>query len=59
MRTKQEITDYIEELQKGIETIRNNMNKYRDRKVPLDMIRENQHRIHTLEWVLGEHDRFD
>lgn len=59
MRTKQEITDYIEELQNGIETIRNNRDKYRDKQVPLDMIRENQHRIHTLEWVLGEHDRFD
>ena len=59
MRTKQEITAYIEELQDGIERIRNNMDKYRDRNVPLDMIRENQHRIHTLEWVLGEHDRFD
>lgn len=59
MRTKQEITVYIEELQRGIETIRNNMDNYRDKGVPLDMIRENQHRIHTLEWVLGEHDRFD
>jgi hypothetical protein len=23
------------------------------------MILENQNRIHTLEWVLGEHERYD
>jgi hypothetical protein len=25
----------------------------------LKMIEENQCRIHTLEWVLGQHDRYD
>jgi hypothetical protein len=59
MRTNEEIINYIDELNNGIENVRNNMGKWKDQKVPIDLIRENLTRIHTLEWVLGEHDRFD
>lgn len=59
MRNEGEINELIQSLENDIETIRKNSFKYRDESVPLDMIRENQYRIHTLEWVLGKHDRFD
>ncbi|WP_121616826.1 hypothetical protein [Virgibacillus halodenitrificans] len=59
MRDKKEIEQLIQSLEKNIEILRKSRSKYRDDSVPLDIIRENQYRIHTLEWVLGKHERFD
>jgi hypothetical protein len=59
MRNKKEIDALIIELEKGINNIRENEHKYIDKEIPLKMIEENQCRIHTLEWVLGQHDRYD
>lgn len=58
-RPLHEIKNYITELEEGIEKVRENKENYRDEQVPLDLIKENEHRITTLEWVLGEHERFD
>ena len=59
VRTEKEITGLMWELTKGIKNIEQNRHKYLDPEVPNNMIEENRNRIHTLEWVLGEHDRFD
>lgn len=59
MRTEDEIKEEIQLLENSLKKIRKNKNNYHDPQVPIDMIRENLHRIHTLEWVLGQHDRFD
>jgi hypothetical protein len=59
MRSKNEINAFIIELKNGIIKIRENEHKYIDQEVPLKMIEENQCRIHTLEWVLGQHERYD
>ena len=59
MRDKIEISLLIEECQKNIVNIRNNQHKFLDPDAFLNMIQENQNRIHTLEWVLGEHERYD
>lgn len=59
MRTKEEIEAYIAELTEGIENVRKNKDKFLDAEVWRSMIRENQHRITTLEWVLGQHERWD
>lgn len=59
MRTEEEISLYIEELREGIDKVRANKHKFLDEEVWRGLIRENEHRIHTLEWVLGHHERFD
>ena len=59
MRTKEEIKELMDELKENIEKIQENPNKWADKDVPLAMIQEKQTRLHTLEWVLGQHDRFD
>ncbi len=59
MRSESEIKELIVALEKDIETIRKNRSNWRDDSVPMDMIKENMHRIHTLQWVLGTHERFD
>ena len=59
LRRKKEILELIKELEKSSESLELNTHKYIDKDVPSQMIQENQYRIHTLEWVLGEHDRFD
>jgi hypothetical protein len=59
LRTKEEINNFIKELEQNIEYIRNNKDNWKDEKVPIEMIREKMYRIHTLEWVLGDHDRYD
>lgn len=59
MRSVVEILKLIQELEKDIETIRKNRLNWIDEDVPRNMIKENYYRIHTLEWVLGKHERFD
>jgi hypothetical protein len=59
MRNKDEILSLIDECKKNIVNIENNQHKFLDPGVSLNMILENQNRIHTLEWVLGEHERYD
>ena len=59
MRSENEIKELINLLKKDMETLRRNHSNWHDENVPLEMIRENQYRVHTLEWVLGKHERFD
>lgn len=59
LKTKEEIESYIQELKEGMERVRTNKHKFRDEEVWKDMIIENQHRISTLYWVLGEMERYD
>lgn len=59
MKTKEEIEAYIAELEQGIENVRANKDKFRDAEVWRSLVRENQHRITTLQWVLGQHERWD
>jgi len=39
----------ISEIKEGTAYIQNNMDKWKDKNVPLNMIRENNYRVHTLE----------
>jgi hypothetical protein len=57
LRSKEEVLELIEEIKRNTERIRNNKHKWMDKNVPIDLIKENNYRIHTLEWVLGKHDR--
>lgn len=61
MRSESEIEKLIEALKEDEKTIRKRIkeNFYVDRESAYNMIRENNHRVHTLQWVLGQHDRFD
>lgn len=59
MRSEKEIKAYLEELEQGIRNLRENRHKYRDEEAWRNMIRENMHRISTLEWVMGQHERWD
>lgn len=59
MRTQEEIMTCLNALKKDLKTIRGNKDNYVEKEGYYNMIREHQHRIHTLEWVLGDHERFD
>lgn len=59
MRSKEEIEAYIKELEQGLENVRAHKDKFRDVEVYRNLITENSHRITTLQWVLGEHERYD
>lgn len=59
MRKKKDIEELILSIQKDNENIRKNKSNWKDSTIPMSMIRDNNTRVHTLQWVLGQHTRFD
>lgn len=61
MRSKEDILNLIGDLEKHSKSVKKKQTDgyWKDKNIPVAMIKENNNKISALEWVLGKHNRFD
>lgn len=61
MRSEQDILDLISDLEKHSKSVKEKQHTgyWLDEKIPVALIKENNHKISALGWVLGKRNRFD